>query len=101
MQTIQRLVVVSRAYAQVYVNLINGSSSGDYGLIHLQPLGGLTNKGIKTGLKMGCVDLHKLLSHRGIPNCVDSQFEVPSDLNIPLWEHLLPGNKNHQLIYFP
>ena len=49
---------------------------------------------------MGDVDLHKLLCHTGIPNWIDSQFEIPTDLNIPLWEKLLHGNRDHQLIYF-
>ena len=49
---------------------------------------------------MGYVDLHKLLNHQGIPNCIESQFQIPTESNIPLWEKLLHRNRDHQLIYF-
>ena len=78
----------------------NGMNFGDYGFIPLQPIGKIIDKGFNIGLKMGYVDLHKLLIHKGIPNCIDSQILIPTDLNIPLWEKLLHGNRDHQLIYF-
>ena len=78
--------------------MVNGSSYGDYGSIPLQSLDGFTNKGTNNGLKMSYADFHKLLNHRGISNCVDGQFEIPSDLNIPLLEHLHHRNRDHQLI---
>ena len=59
-------------------NSINGTNFGDYGFIPLQPLGIITEKGINTGLKMGFVNLHRLLNHQGIPNCIDSQFHIPN-----------------------
>ena len=49
---------------------------------------------------MGYVDLHKQFSYSRIPNCVGSQYSIPTDLNIPLWEELLKGNRDHQLISF-
>ena len=49
---------------------------------------------------MGYVDLHKQFGHSRIPNCVGSQYSIPTDLNIPLWEELLTGNRDHQLISF-
>ena len=81
-------------------DMVSGSNSGDYGFIPLQQLGRFIDKGINNGLTMGYVDLHKLLSHRGIPNCIDGQFEISTGLNISLWEHLLQGNRNHQLKIF-
>ena len=58
-------------------NSINGTNFGDYGFIPLQPLGILTKKGINTGLKMGYVDLHKLLNHKGIPTVLRANFKSP------------------------
>ena len=72
-------------------NSINGTNFGDYGFIPLQPLGIITEKGINTGLKMGFVDLHKLLNHQGIHNCIERQFQIPTELNIPLWENCFTG----------
>ena len=79
---------------------VNGSSSGDYGFLPLQPLGKIIEKGSNLGLNMGYVDLHKQFGHSCIPNCVGSQYSIPTDLNILLWEELLTGNRDHQLISF-
>ena len=78
----------------------NGSSSGDYGFVPPQPLGKIIDKGSNLGLNMGYVDLHKQFCDSRIPNCVGSQYSIPTDLNIPLWEQLLTGNRDHQLIFF-
>ena len=78
---------------------VNGSNPGDYGFIPLQPLGRIKQKGTSLGLKMGYVGLHKLLSQSCIPNCIGSQFEIPTDMNIPIWDRELKGNRDHQLIY--
>ena len=65
-----------------------GSSSGDYRFIPLQPLGKIIDRGSNLGLKMGYVDLQKQFGHSSIPNCVGSQYYIPTDFNIPLWEEL-------------
>ena len=44
--------------------------------------------------------MHQLLCQEGKPNCTHSQILIPSDLNIPLWEKVLCGFRDHQLIYF-
>ena len=44
--------------------------------------------------------MHLLLSQSGIPNCLDKQIEIPSDLNILLWEEVLCGFRDYQPIYF-
>ena len=49
---------------------------------------------------MGYVDLHKQFGHLRIPNYVGSQYSIPTDLNIPLWEELFTGNRDDQLITF-
>ena len=73
---------------------VNGSSSGDYGFVPLQTLGKIIDKGANLGLNMGYVDLHKQFGHLRIPNCVGSQYSIPTDLNISLWEELLTGNRH-------
>ena len=79
---------------------VNGSSSGDFGFIPLQPLGKIIDKGCNLGLNIGYVVLHKQFGHSHISNCVGSQYSIPTDLNIALWEELLTGNRDHQLISF-
>lgn len=96
------LVILACFHAQMNVSLTWSVARilANNGFIPLQQLGRFIDKGINNGLKMGYVDLHKLLSHRGIPNCIDGQFEISTGLNISLWEHLLQGNRNHQLKIF-
>ena len=49
---------------------------------------------------MGYVDMHQLLCHTGVLNCIGQQIPIQSDLNIPLWEQALHDSRDHQLIYF-
>ena len=44
--------------------------------------------------------MHQLLCHTGVPNCIDKQIPIQSDLNIPLWEQALHNSRDQQLIYF-
>ena len=78
----------------------NGSSSDDYGFIPLTPLGKFKQGPSQNGSKLGYVALHQLLSNSGVPNCVDRQIPIQSDLNVSLWDKLLENNRDHQLIYF-
>ena len=75
--------------------------SGDYGFIPLQLLGKLSEK-VKSneGENANYLDMHTKLINSGSPNCAGSQCRILTDLNIPLWEDLLTGYRDHQLIYF-
>ena len=73
----------------------NGSNSNDYGLIPLQPHRRLVDHGYNHSLDMGYLGMHELLCKSGIPNCIGPQLKIPTDLNIPLWESLLQGNRDH------
>ena len=81
-------------------DMVNDSNSDDYGLIPLQPLGCFFNKQTDCNVNMGYVDMHQLLCHTGVPNCIGEQILIQPDLNIPLWEQALHNNRDHQLIYF-
>ena len=83
------------------IKFVNGSHAGDYGFIPLQPLGRLTNNtGSSREGDNNYADLHNKLVNIETPNCAGLQFKIPTDLNIPLWEELLQGDRDHQLIYF-
>ena len=78
-----------------------GTHAGDYGFIPLQPFGRLTNNTCPShDSDNNYVDLHNKLVNIETPNCAGSQFKIPTDLNIPLWEELLEVDRGHQLIYF-
>lgn len=49
---------------------------------------------------MGYGDLHKQLVRTHIPNRVGCQYDIPTDMNIPILHKVLKRNKEHQLIYF-
>ena len=78
----------------------NGSNSNDYGFIPLQPLRRLVDHGFNHNLNMGYLGMHELLCKSVTQNCISPQIRIPTDLNIPLWESLLQGNRDHQLIFF-
>ena len=46
------------------------------------------------------IHLHNRLLDRETPNCAGPQIKIQTNLNIPLWEELLEGDRDHQLIYF-
>ena len=78
----------------------NGSTSSDYGFIPLQPLCRLFDNGSNHGLSMGYLGMHQLLCEFDTPNCISHQLRIPTDLNIPLWDSILNGHRDHQLIIF-
>ena len=81
--------------------ITNGSHAGDYGFIPLQPLGRFTDNPNPNHIgDNSYISLHNRLSDRKNPNCSGPQIRIKTDLNIPLWEELLKGDRDHQLIYF-
>ena len=75
---------------------VNGSHAGDYGFIPLQPLGRFRNNSNPSQVgDNNYVHLHNRLVNRETPNCAGPQFQIQTDLNIPLWEELLEGDKDH------
>ena len=84
-----------------YFEKVNGSSSGDYGFVPLQPSGKIIDKGSNLGLNMGYVDLHNHFGHSRIPNCVGSQYSIPTDLNIALWERTFKREQRSPADFIP
>lgn len=49
---------------------------------------------------MGYLDMHANLCNSNTPNCLFPQMNIPTNLNIPLWENLLHKYRDHQLVYY-
>ena len=62
----------------------NSSKSDYYGFIPLQPLRRLVDLGLNHGFGMGYLGMHQLLCKSDIPNCINPQLNIPTDLNILL-----------------
>lgn len=70
----------------------NGMNSKHYRFIPLQLLNRFSD-GANQGLTMEYLGMHQLLCGS------DTQLSIPTDLNIPLWESLYNGHRDHQLIF--
>lgn len=69
-------------------------------VIHFEPLREFYDKGGNHCYDMGSLGTHQLLYKSGIPIYIWAQLNILTDLNIPLWETLLHGDRDHQHIYY-